>query len=75
LLSFSGDAYLNEMGITNKFFPAEVPQLCNTVQEPNSTARSDGLEDIDHFARFVRAPKAPTRTRDQEALRACLTGL
>ena len=35
LLSFAGDAYLNEMGITNKLFPTEVTLLCNTVREPN----------------------------------------
>ena len=61
LLSFSGDAYLNEMGITNKLFPTEVTLLCNTVSEPNDTPGSDGLEDIDHFARFVRATKEPPR--------------
>jgi hypothetical protein len=30
LLSFSGDAYLNEMGITTRLFPDEVTKLCNT---------------------------------------------
>ncbi len=67
LLSFSGDAYLNEMGITNKLLPAEVTLLCNTASEPNDTPGEDGLEDIDHFARFVRATKAPPR--DQELAR------
>ncbi len=61
LLSFSGDAYLNEMGITNKLFPEEVTKLCNTVSEPNDTPGPDGLEDIDRFARFMRATKAPAR--------------
>ena len=61
LLSFAGDAYLNEMGITNKLFPAEVTTLCNTVSEPNDQPGPDGLEDIDHFARFIRATKAPPR--------------
>jgi CxxC motif-containing protein (DUF1111 family) len=61
LLSFSGDAYLNEMGITNKLFPDEVTLLCNTVSEPNDTPGPDGLEDIDHFARFIRASEAPPR--------------
>ena len=61
LLSFSGDAYLNEMGITNRLFPAEITTLCNTVSEPNNTPGPDGLEDIDHFTRFVRATKAPAR--------------
>jgi CxxC motif-containing protein (DUF1111 family) len=61
LLSFSGDAYLNEMGITNRLQPDEVTKLCNTASEPNDTPGSDGLSDIDHFARFIRATKAPAR--------------
>ena len=61
LLSFSGDAYLNEMGITNRLQPDEVTTLCNTVSEPNDTPGPDGLADIDHFARFMRASKAPAR--------------
>jgi CxxC motif-containing protein (DUF1111 family) len=61
LLSFAGDAYLNEMGITNRLQPDEVTTLCNTVSEPNDTPGPDGLSDIDHFARFVRATKAPAR--------------
>jgi CxxC motif-containing protein (DUF1111 family) len=62
LLSFAADAYLNEMGITNRLQPDEVTKLCNTVSEPNdNTPGADGLEHIDHFARFVRATKAPAR--------------
>lgn len=61
LLSFSADAYLNEMGITNRLQPTEVTNLCNTVSEPNDTPGPDGLSDIDHFARFIRATKAPAR--------------
>lgn len=61
LLSFAGDAYLNEMGITNRLQPNEVTNLCNTVSEPNDTTGPDGLSDIDHFARFIRATKVPTR--------------
>jgi CxxC motif-containing protein (DUF1111 family) len=61
LLSFSGDAYLNEMGITNRLQPDEVTNLCNTATEPNDTPGADGLSDIDHFARFVRATEAPAR--------------
>jgi len=60
LLSFSGDAYLNEMGITSSLFPDEVTKLCNTAPEPNDKPGPDGLADIDHFARFVRASKAPS---------------
>ena len=61
LLSFAGDAYLNEMGITNRLQPDEVTKMCNTAPEPNDTPGPDGLSDIDHFARFVRATKAPAR--------------
>ena len=65
LLSFAADAYLNEMGITNRLQPDEVTKLCNTVSEPNDTPGPDGLSDIDHFARFIRATKAPARDTTQ----------
>ncbi|TMA45897.1 MAG: hypothetical protein E6J81_11785 [Deltaproteobacteria bacterium] len=42
LLSFSGDAYLNEMGITSRLFPDEVTKLCNTASEPNNQPGPDG---------------------------------
>ena len=61
LLSFAADAYLNEMGITNRLQPNEVTNLCNSASEPNDTPGPDGLSDIDHFARFIRATKAPAR--------------
>jgi len=61
LLSFSADAYLNEMGITSRLQPDEITKLCNTVSEPNDTPGPDGLSDIDHFAQFIRATKAPAR--------------
>jgi CxxC motif-containing protein (DUF1111 family) len=61
LQSFSADAYLNEMGITSRLLPDEVTKLCNTAPEPNSPPDPDGLDDVDHFARFIRASKAPPR--------------
>jgi len=61
ILSFSGDAYINEMGITNSLFPEEVTTLCNTASEPNDKPGADGLSDLDRFARFIRATKAPAR--------------
>src|SRR5258707_6220041 len=61
LLSFSGDAYLNEMGITHRLFKDEVTAICNTVAEPNDKPDSTGLADVDRFARFIRATKAPAR--------------
>jgi len=64
LLSFSADAYLNEMGITNRLLPNEVTLICNpkSVTEPNDQPDpNDQTEDIDHFARFMRASKVPPR--------------
>ena len=49
------------MGITNRLQPDEVTTLCNAASEPNDTPGPDGLSDIDHFARFIRATKAPAR--------------
>ena len=74
LLSFSGDAYLNEIGITNRLFPDEVTNLCNTVAEPNDRAGADGLADIDRFARFIRATKAPARDAQQAGAAAAKAG-
>jgi len=74
LLSFSGDAYINEMGLTNALFPDEVTDLCNTVAEPNNKPEADGLADIDHFARFLRATKAPARDARQAATAAARKG-
>src|SRR2546429_7485287 len=45
LQSFSGDAYLNEMGITTRLFPDEVTKLCNTAPEPNDKAGADHLDE------------------------------
>ena len=59
LLSFAADAYINEMGITNRLIPSENASICNTVSEPNDKAGQDGLGGIDHFARFIRATKVP----------------
>ena len=61
LLSFSADAYLNEMGVSSRLQPDEVTNLCNTASEPNDRPGPDGLSDIDHFARFMRASQAPPR--------------
>ncbi|HZS45280.1 MAG TPA: di-heme oxidoredictase family protein [Blastocatellia bacterium] len=61
LLSFAGDAYLNEQGITNRLNPTDVTSLCDTVADPEDHTGTDGLADIDHQARFMRATKAPSR--------------
>jgi len=66
LQSFSGDAYLNEMGITNPFDGS------NGVIENNSLGRSvaafdtvgdpeDDGDDVEAFAAFMRQTRAPGR--------------
>jgi len=60
LLSFSSDAYLNEMGITNRFNPTEVTTLCDDVPD-NGPGAEDPDNDIDAFAQFMRASKVPSR--------------
>jgi CxxC motif-containing protein (DUF1111 family) len=74
LLSFSGDAYLNEMGITTTLFPDEVTSVCNTVEEPNDKPGPDGLADVDRFARFMRATRAPGRDSILAATAASMRG-
>lgn len=69
LLSFSSDAYLNEMGITNRFNKTEVTGVCDAIPDPEDKADASGLFDIDHFARFMRATKAPPQ-EDQEDITA-----
>ena len=81
LLAFAADAYLNEMGITNSLQKTEVTTVCNPsvattvpntdpekLTEPNSLPdpTDNNLEDIDHFASFMRSLKAPAR--DQTAV-------
>jgi len=65
LLHFSGDAYLNEMGITSPFFPAEnCPQgdcallACDPVPDPE-----DDGQDVEHFHDFMRLLAPPPRPR------------
>src|SRR5215467_3011464 len=62
LLSFSGDAYLNEMGITNRLNPTENTSNGNSVAAFDTVADPEDVDnDIDVFARFMRATKAPSR--------------
>jgi CxxC motif-containing protein (DUF1111 family) len=62
LLSFAADAYLNEIGITNRLVTTENTSLgasvaaFDTVPDPEDTDN-----DIDQFALFMRATKAPPR--------------
>jgi CxxC motif-containing protein (DUF1111 family) len=74
LLAFAADAYLNEMGITSSLQKNEVTTICSPpvtttvpnndptkITEPNSLPdpADNNLEDIDHFASFMRSLKAP----------------
>ena len=61
LLSFIADAYLNEMGITNRVRPTEVTQVLNTTTGINDQPDDLGLADIDHFAQFIRGTMVPPR--------------
>jgi CxxC motif-containing protein (DUF1111 family) len=74
LLSFSADAYLNEIGITNRLLLKENTSLGNSVAAydtvSDATLCADGSsrvcgedpeQDIEAFAAFMRATKAPPR--------------
>jgi CxxC motif-containing protein (DUF1111 family) len=50
LLSFIGDAYLNEMGVTNRLRPKDVTAVGKISSDPEDVLDNLGLADIDHFA-------------------------
>jgi CxxC motif-containing protein (DUF1111 family) len=65
LHEFAGDAYLNEMGITNPSFPHEnlpqgqpIPPGCDTVADPEDNG--DGVTAFENFMKFL-APVEPRR--------------
>ncbi|HEX8110224.1 MAG TPA: di-heme oxidoredictase family protein [Kofleriaceae bacterium] len=68
LLSFAGDAYVNEMGVTNRLFQTENTSNGTNVQggtfdgkgDPAGTGEDDA-GDIDEFTTFMRCLKAPPR--------------
>src|SRR5438270_11116634 len=47
LLSFSADAYLNEMGITSRLQPVEINNLCNNVRDTNDNPGTEAFYDLD----------------------------
>jgi len=74
LLSFAADAYLNEMGITNRLLLTENTSMGNPVaafdgvsdttlcaDHTGHVCGEDEDGDIENFARFMRATKAPPR--------------
>ncbi|HZD93969.1 MAG TPA: di-heme oxidoredictase family protein [Candidatus Sulfotelmatobacter sp.] len=74
LLSFSADAYVNEQGVTSRLAPTDTTSLCDTVADPEDPFGADGLEDIDHFARFMRASQVPPRDAALSATANAITG-
>jgi CxxC motif-containing protein (DUF1111 family) len=70
LLSFSADASVNEMGLTNRFLPLEnapngnqaLLAVCDTVADPEDHAGPDGLHAIDRQTDFQRLSAPPPQT-------------
>jgi CxxC motif-containing protein (DUF1111 family) len=75
LVSFAADAYLNEMGITSPLQPTENSSngesiaAYDVVPDPE-----DEGDDIEAFARFMRATKVPPRDADLAATPDALVG-
>ena len=71
LHQFAGDAYLNEMGITNPSFPHEnlpqgepIPSGCDTVADPEDDG--SGVTAFTNFMRFLApAPRRPVTVQVQ----------
>ena len=70
LLSFAGDAYLNEIGITNRLFPVEnapngnvqLEEQYDTVADPEDIIDpTTGKGDIDRVTDFMRFTGSPPR--------------
>lgn len=72
LLSFSGDAYVNEMGVTSRLFPTEnapngradlLARFDKVPDVEDAVNPATGKGDIDHAADFMRllAPPPPVR--------------
>ena len=70
LLAFSGDAYRNEMGITNRFFPTEnapngntaaIARFVSAAGPEDEIDPTDGKGDIDRAADFMRLLAPPPR--------------
>jgi CxxC motif-containing protein (DUF1111 family) len=59
LLSFTADAYLNEMGITSRLKPTDMTSICKVKADPEDTPDQLGMANIDHFAQFMRGTKVP----------------
>ena len=74
LLSFIGDAYLNEMGVTNRLRPKDTTTVGKVTPDPEDVPDNLGLADIDHFAQFVRGTKVPPRDTTLAATADAIAG-
>ncbi len=70
LLAFSGEAYVNEMGVTNRFFPAEnapngnaalLARFDRVAEVEDEVSAIDGKGGIDRAADFMRLLAPPPR--------------
>jgi len=61
LLSFAADAYVNEMGVTNRLRPKDTTTIGKITSDPEDVPDTLGLANIDHFAQFIRGTKVPPR--------------
>jgi CxxC motif-containing protein (DUF1111 family) len=73
LVSFSADAYLNEMGITSPLQPNELTSNGNPVVDPVPGLDNDGV-DVELFALFMRSTKAPPVDRALAATQSARDG-
>lgn len=60
LLSFAGDADFNEKGVGNRLLPDPSAEDDSGIEDQEPTCLNGG-EDIDCYARFMRALKVPSR--------------
>jgi CxxC motif-containing protein (DUF1111 family) len=76
LLSFSADAYVNEMGITSPLQPTENTSVGNSVAAFDTVADPEDTvgEDIEIFAQFMRSLKAPPRDTALAATASAVRG-
>jgi CxxC motif-containing protein (DUF1111 family) len=74
LLSFIADAYVNEMGVTNRLRPNDVTNVCKTTTGLEDHPDNLGLADIDHFAQFIRGTMVPPRDEILAATEAAHRG-
>jgi CxxC motif-containing protein (DUF1111 family) len=74
LLSFTADAYLNEMGITSRLKPTDTTTVCKSKADPEDTPDELGMANIDHFAQFMRATDVPPRDTTLAATADAVSG-